>query len=852
MPQPPNLPLNQPVKRANSMDETILQLRQVVKRVIIFLRVLNSFTRMMPGYKLHHALMVEKEYLEQKLQQQQNQQQYQNQQHYGAMYNQYYGHRLEGGGPGLRGGYYNTSMNGPNAQSPSSLSSEKRNLIGGSIKFLFCVSSDTTTSTTATGNSNMKSTTTIPRSPAEQRDLNLTQQRLFSSTTNRPFARHDLSPIPTPYGTLYFTALYDESLNVERVMMARAQRLMEWDRFMNVSNGIAGGAGGSPSNGSMMAISKAIPIKGNDIDNHHYNHRQQHDGGGYVNQNKNWRHSYHPQSVMQQGHHQQQPYHLQNQHQQQQQQPMSLPNNIISNRLIHNYAKSPVEASYMNNAANGLRNDMSNTNSKNIMENTEQLRDRMGSDPGYTRRGSGGKRVLSGLSLALMNDQQEEDSNQQQHSDRSLNGTLSSSPSNNHPTKIPPTLSQSPIPPTASNEEAASWKQRVALHHPPPSFFEVPNAASESPSNGKGLLSSQQQQQQQQQPALGGTHKYGYGYNHGKGIPVPIQNFRDSNSPSPVVPLVNTPPQPMFIGSFPRHGGEQMTKANSNRDIDDGKPTMSPPFRNPDSLQEIATAGDHSVSTQSILQPMRPVATSGVTGLVSSSNFKASSQVQSNNTTENLLLPPLTKSDGLASSPFKFPIPGSNPNLPYNTGSAFSSLTLGKGSAMAFGQESDGLPLAVTSGIFGGSVGNASSMGPGRSGSELMFRNSFNAGLNLDRDRIDSEDMPFAIDTEMQEMTMAPVAANSMAGLRQSSNHDPNVPMSLSSGTVSSQVVTSFAHKCATAQPLQLFNSSANILAGEDRGDGNRGVNHIEESMDALTCQLDDLKAFGESIMSST
>ncbi len=686
----------------------------------------------------------------------------------------------------------------------------------------------------------MKSTTAIPRSPAEQRDMNLTQQRLFSSTTNSPFARHDLSPIPTPYGTLYFTALNDESLNVERVMMARTQRLMEWDRFMNVRNGVAIGCAndGGCGNGSVMTTSKAIPIKGNDSDNNHYIHQNQHDAsGGYVNQNQNqnWRHSYHPQSMVQQQgrhHHQQQqppPYHHQNYHHQQQ--PMSLPNNIISNHLIHNYAKSPVEASYISNAAsNAQRNKMSNTNDENNMENTQQLRDRMGSDPGYRRRGSGGKRVLSGLSLALMNDQQDEDTNQQQQhqqhqqqTDRSVNGTLSSSPSTTNLMKIPTTLSQSPpIPPTASNEEAASWKQRVALHHPPPSFFEVPNTASESPTKGKGMLSSQQLQQQQlqqQQHPLGVTHKYGYGYNNGKGISVPIQNVRDSNSPSPAVPLVNTPPQPMFIGSFPRHGVEHMSKVNSKREADDdGNTPLSPPFQNPDSLQDIATSGDPSVTTQSTLQPiMCPVPKSGVSGMVSSNNFKSPSHVQSNNTTENLLLPPLTKSDGLASSPFKFPIPGSNPNLPYNIGSAFSSLTLGKGSAMAFGQESDGLPMAVTSGIFGGTAivgGNASSMGPGRSGSEvLMFRTSGNAGLNLDREPIDSEDMPFAIDTEAHGMTMTSTAANSTTGLKQSSNHDPSVvPMSLSSGTVSSQVVTSFAHKCATAQPLQLFHNASMFL----------------------------------------
>ena len=150
-------------------------------------------------------------------------------------------------------------------------------------------------------------------------------------------------------------------------------------------------------------------------------------------------------------------------------------------------------------------------------------------------------------------------------------------------------------------------------------------------------------------------------------------------------------------------------------------------------------------------------------------------------------------------------------------------------------------------------VGISSSMAIGRSGGELMFHNSGNAGVNFDKDQFDSEDMPFAIeDTDVQGMMMTSTAANSTGGLKQASNNDSNLPMSFSSGTVSSQVVTSFAHKCATAQPLQLFNSSANVIHSGDKNEGNEEMHNIEQSMDALSCQLDDFKAFGESIMSST
>ncbi len=968
---------NQQQRSPGNMDETILQLRQVVKRVIIFLRVLNSLTRLMPGYKLHHALMTEKYQKFQQQQQYQNQQQqqfYNQQQQYNTQnqYNMPYGRRLEGGGPGLRGGYYsqnryqqqhhqqhqqpysnqhtyNAQYQQQQAQQSQPLPphlSEQQEKIGGSIKFLFCVSSSDSNSTSHHHQQHSNTNTNGAALHHNHHQNDLTQQRLFSSTTNQPFARHDLNPIPTPYGILHLTALYDESLNVERVMVDRARRLMEWESLvmnMNINININsavnrninahGMSGGGTDDGPMTSsMTKAIPIQREDENpnQQQQQQQQQNSGAGVV-------HSYQPQmnTHMQQHRNQTQynPYHHQNQHQQQNypQHPMSLPNptsmspstpsrisspNVVSEHLIQNYARSPVmnkngmidervNGSNKSNNENAIRNI--NTNSDDKDNVVHQVRDRVGSDPGHglVRRCSGSKRVLSGLSLALMNDSQEQQKQQQQQAQQyqeqdGMNAnTCSGSGSNTPNLSASPLIdsnqiklnapSQSPIPPAASSEEAASWKQRVALHHPPPSFDtqQIQYASSASPKNGQMLL-------QQHQLSSATAHKYGYGYNHGKvnvggmnSSNVTTSNAaaaigmgkggRDCNSPSPLAPLVNTPPQPLFIGSLPRHRGAELGRKAGDDDVKDGgggedPAVLSPPFRNPITLQDapsIEAASSHN--GKSLLQQQqsqRQIQTIGASGVLS-----ATSTVQggrNNSTADNLLLPPLTSMDGLASSPFKFPTPGGgNTNAPTlsNAGSAFSSLSLGKGSAMAFGHDGDGLPLALTSGIFGhgggaaSTGGYASSLGQGRSGSELMFRSNGQFPTGRDDDADDADDMPFAVEMDddpagtANQFTAADVSTGGV--LKQSTNTDSNLPLSLSSATVSSQIVTSFAHRCATAGRLKLFNSSANVNGQEDANHGgminnNNKMSGDDKSMASLSSQLAELKSFGESIMSST
>ena len=847
LPQQPPTQQQSQMKRSNSLDETILQLRQVVKHVIIFLRVLNSFTRLMPGYKLHHALMLEKF----------NPNYYQQQQP----------HHQQHGGPGLRGGYYkNPSQpyhqqqqqqqqhhhHNQQQQQPSQpTASHEQHLIGGKIKFLFCVSSDSSTATTTATAASLSSNPSSDNYPQTQHDLNLDQQRLFSSTTNHPFTRHDMNPIPTPYGVLHLTALYDESLNVKRVMMDRRQRLMVWND-MCIRLGRGGVNGGNHRNDHIM-MTKAIPIQigqNQNIDigntNDHYDQHTNRVGDEYDHN------GHHQQQEQQQQQRHRHSYHPSNMHQSNgMPQPMSLPNptvsdNILSNHLIHNYAQSPV----MNNQQYNMTKDKMDSGMQNKNQ-AIKIRDRLDSDPGINLScGSGGMkpRVLSGLSLALANDGQQEHQQQQeqqksnsqdQHRFNNTN-SLSSSPQDKQYIQVRNNDSGLTIP-ESSSEEAAIWKQRLALHHPPPSFdsnIQLQQTTSSSPQSGSASF-----------------QKYGYGYNQGKAIPIPnaLQQQGD-RCPSPN--MLHTPPKPVFINSYPRKAEIGVKEVSDD--------TLSPPFCNPMTLQDVPPSPNSPLLSKSTLPlPQRQFQSIGLSGMLQSNNGR----MPSSNVAENLLLPPLTTMDELVCSPFKIPLFGCNSVNGQSAlnNSAFSSLTtLGRGSAMAFGHDGDDSPLALTSGVFsngGGLAGggmtnsigyNSSLLGQGeRIGSDVLFRsNSRMAMLHNQDDDNKIEDMPFAL-AENDNVMNSPKYQQNQEGLKSDI-------MNASSETVSSQVVTSFAHKCATASRLKLFEkTSASYAMNQEQGSSidikeQDQDNDNANNMAILSSQLDDLKSFGESIMSST
>jgi len=730
-------------------DDTIAQLRLVVKRVVIMLRILHCQTRLMPAYRLHHALMEDLQHFNKSL----------------------------GSGPGLSGGYYNTEGQRPRGQdSGSSVPGHSvpwmRKMVGGRINFSFYISES------------------VSVSPSDGRASDVTAT-LFSSSTNSPFSRHDMTPIPTPFGLLNLTVLYDESLSVERVLADRARRIMSLNVGQNMHTPPVQGRevnarldhnGQTIHNGTSIPTSRAraIPINiGNrtlarsqspfHADEHHATSSQQ---------------RYFENSGM-------------DQHQQSFENHQHDPNQDYSpnagSALNHSPSPSPslkvVSEHFVQNNAESMERP------KSADPSHHYIRDRLGSDPG---RGfiNNEKRALSGLSLALMNEEMREQGNDTQNVEKD---SKSSSP------LIRPSLSN-------DGANASSLKQRMAFHHPPPSFDD--QAATQ------GQASS----------------SYGYGYNNGNSNVLPPASIlklgsvsSQGGSPSPMT-MINTPPQPMFIGSLPRSlgVGPGISKVLPDRSVN------NPPFQNPTALQE---APSNDASSIGHVNNSIPIPGSNV-----------SSQQQSNtigNTIMNTtLLPPINSLDALASSPFKTSVSqsmatgvggGTTSKRESISASAFSSLVLGRGSA-AYGPLDEGFPLALPSG--------GSALIPGRSGGDFLARSGHGYFKQTNFSEDVTEDMPFVVEIESSFAGGGISNTSTPKMSRQNSALDMSA---VSSGTMSSQVVSSLAHRCSTAGRLKMFSKEQGEKKVEEsslRG----GKSIMEEDIANLTNQLDDFRSFGESI----
>lgn len=814
----------------HNADETISQLRQVVKRVVIQLRVLFSLTRLMPAYRLHHALMDDL--------------QHGNRNHAVTNLN-----RPLGSGPGLGGGYYQ-STNANHSSSGTTMDNVHmqnqdascRDLVGGQINYSFYVS-DTSTSS----------------------DQRLSSEAaLFSSTTNKPFARHDLDPIPTPFGVLHLTGLFDESLNVENVLMNRARRIMEWNKVNpgtmpisvpspHMNSNLQQGNNGDLHIPQLRPDGPQPRAAYNSTVDQHYQQQQQ-----YQLQQQQYQHSGNSQSRAIPIRATSNANNIQNNNQGINRASIS-PQDAASYHHHHHRSHSSEPRSRMNsfkhnsmpdpNRLSASPNVVSEHFHRNNFANVErpksagpgQIRDRLSSDPGRgLTNGHGKKKVLSGLSLALMNDESNQSGDQQhqqkhqQQSEGGVPGALSATP----PSPL--------IHPSTSGEDAATLRQRLAFHHPPPSFDEhsLPNNYSVSPSQNALVA---------QPSAL-----YGYGYNNGHNVIPPANAINvgslgpsRANSPSPIMPL-NTPPQPMFIGSHPRSFGvggtnnkfsladqpssglASMSKTKQNKDgyYDDNDDDV--PFRNPTTLQEA------------------PDDDPGASGSVFSSKLasvQASFQMQSlgNNppqvqTKDALVLPPLNTLDALHSSPFKMSqsmAPSAN-GAPLSSSpggvSMFASLVMGKGSA-AYGPMDDGFPLVLAS----GSV-TASSL-PSRSNSEHISRSS--VGFQFEKED-DYDDMPFAVELDgcgQVSVGGGLTGGSTSKGLRPSGATDFGAS---SNTSMSSQLVTTLAHRCSTGGRLKLFGNGGELQNVE----GSAAASTVLERS-IVEDQLNEFRSFGDSITAS-
>lgn len=778
---------------SNHADETIAQLHLVCKHLVIFLRTLYSFTRIMPAYRLHRALLLDDDEIK----------------HEdgtmpvpggGAAYSNNAAANLGGGG-----GYYQTQHQHP--------PNRDLHLLGGKILYSFYVSDKPQHSQPQPQSS---STTTTSHYHINGPNLEQDAAPLISSSSNGPFARHDLHPIPTPYGFLHLTALYDSTLDVGGVLDQRARRLGVGHcttippnvATADTMNGIGCGPG-YVTGGGANCPSTAIPIQ-----NHHAAvggriHTGGRDGGLQ--------------------HHQQQ-------------RVASQPGRVVGD------------------GRNTLSTDATNITTTRQVPNDVGLQTQRNTNNNNNSNGVslvGNERVLSGLSLALMNLDQKKQGNQQHPQDQHTHHHQHHHQQGKAP--LSPGSTQS-----KSIDGAASLRQRLAFHHPPPSFG---NTATTTPSSSYGNNNNNNGNNtditmaDQCSTAYSAYHMHA---NHPQAAAQvgSLHGMCRSNSPGPSqymlgmhsspVSVGNTPPQPVFIGSLPRRGistsvgsaprflhtdargsehrgGSDDANSSLNMSGTNGG-ISSPPFRNPVLLQlhpvQGSDVGSTTLGDDPLSSMMRARAgefpSNMPHGTTTTNGNEKKREGAQDIQDKDVLLPPLTSLDMLANNPFKGLIGvGAGGGGNFN-GSVVSSLSLGMGSTAYYGPNDD----SVSNGGFT-SLQSRSCL-PTTGGNDLLLRSSggnvsggcgdhlYHSAKNESQEMYTYEDMPFAVDMECTNTSSGSDRCGGSGGdlmmggstptnkmLKQNSSLE--MGMGSSAGISASQVITSLAHRCATAGRLNLF-----------------------------------------------
>ena len=352
----------------------------------------------------------------------------------------------------------------------------------------------------------------------------------------------------------------------------------------------------------------------------------------------------------------------------------------------------------------------------------------------------------------------------------------------------------------SSNNNEQAGKRRAALHHAPP---QLPN------NNTNSATPSEQQQHLSASPAavkkgFSSAGEYGYAYNSH----IPWQKIHPSNnnamtsnnrispadqertntaSPSPF--HVGTPPTGHLLGATPPTGAGFLMGHSSPSPINPStlippRNAVTPPF---------TRAMGFAASGEPPTQPLPPPA-------------MGTEYSNSNPTTPAPKPPgaaldarPATSLDILHSSPFQHPSGGA---------SLLSSLT---------GAQD---PINANS-ILSGDM---------RFQTEMAFEDHNSSHLE------DGEDMPFAVDT-------LPPATTSGSSTIDDIHTTTGGGSSSSHLGASSAAVASFAHRCATANRLALFDKTA-----EQQNAGSQQ----EDLVSSLADQLAEFKEFGASIGVST
>lgn len=474
------------------VDDSIAQLRQVCKRVMVLLRTLYTFIRLMPAFHLQQGLGVLQK-----------------------------SNKGRNGTYGNEAGYYSNKSHAE----PQKFDSNMRTLCG-RILFTFHASeADTATSDAA-----------------------------FLSL-NAPFSKRDLNSIPTPYGLLNLSVLYDSSLNIDRVMTEASDRIS-------------------------LRRTHAIPI-----------HQQSApiQGPGLINNRPE--------------------FNIQNLS------ISSADNDVAHHHIIHDYATSPSLRSRSFSPHIQRSKVMLNKSRSSITDQSSYQNDKTTSFHSICNTSG---RVLSGISLALMSDENTAGSNDQLLHPRSHANTV---------------------------DEFVLSKQRRAFHQPPPSM-----TTSSVLQTSNGTI---EQSVHSHYPSL-----YAYGYNNGRLIntkTMPIQIASSDKAVADTSMPVNTPPAPAFLGSTPRLTGSLPIRAaldnestaaaerygtiTNSSDIVSKVRSVSPPFRNPIELMDVKTRvlGESTLTAQNN-DSSGPSNSHQVMGYVSEYN--------------NAIIPPLSSLDVLTFNPF--------------------------------------------------------------------------------------------------------------------------------------------------------------------------------------------------------
>jgi len=479
----------------------------------------------------------------------------------------------------------------------------------------------------------------------------------------------------------------------------------------------------------------------------------------------------------------------------------------------------------------------------------------------------GDKRVMSGLSLAMMADDENASKNGGQF------------PNQIHHQSHPSTPEELP-----ENQDVSilRWQPsatRAAFHHPPPTYTDSPLEEDDAAPNLTDSRLQQAHSSGTDRTALNlmkqGTHffhnhsGYGYGYNGsqvslmsetpiGEGTaPIRIESvgartssnnsagdYGLSISPSP---LMSTPPQTMWMKSRPPPTTFKLNNDKSNGCADTDKESTSyssqgiaPPFQNPTSLQPLSSpSSTHGGSTSTTAHTTAHGDPNGGTNSQHKhSGLGKSSDVHKkrSSSSSSVLLPPVTSLDLLQKSPFSAArmhgaksstngdkdladdrrLEDDDLMMPFMLGSyrddGFTSSIPRMVSASSRGRT--GSSVGSMTGI-GGSISLMPSLDGGYShaGGYYSTYYSSGAGANTEPTSTLLEEMPFAVDDDPL-MCGASSPFGSVGKSSRSLLNGPNAFDGSSSHGVgeitSSLAVSSLHHRCgAEGKPrLKLFGSA--------------------------------------------